>query len=305
MNLSRAIYRVYFIAIVLGKNLPCPVIYENSYFEEIISDGLTNLISLQNNLKSVTLRSDTIYSETNFTTSSLTKSSLTLTKLKIIQYYISLSFISMFTNLQELILSFDINNSFIDFNQYITFSQLRVLKFLFACPRVETLIGFLEINGKNLTEFYVGDHDNTLNLAIAKFCPNLKILFTIFEGNELETLKVILNSCQYLENIRVWCNDGYLNDKKFLDVLVKHSPKNFYELEIYYCSPSEILPDELEKFFISWKSRAPQKSLSLIIFNDNNETFSLDMKNMEIIKKYMETGLIKKFESKKYNFHEF
>ena len=67
-------------------------------FEDVISDGLTELISLQNNLKSVTLTSD-YYDGTEITeifTSSLIKSSLTLTKLKIIEYFVPLSFISIF-----------------------------------------------------------------------------------------------------------------------------------------------------------------------------------------------------------------
>ncbi|RIA90181.1 hypothetical protein C1645_823678 [Glomus cerebriforme] len=265
-------------------------------FRVIISDGLTNLISLQNNLESVTLKSD-YYCRTEFTISSLVKSSLTLTKLKIVNYNTSISFISKFKNLQELILSSNANDYSHEFNQlqHITFSQLRVLKFLYARPRAELLIKFLENNGKNLTEFYVGHHDISLNLAIAKFCLNLKSLFAIFVKDELEILKVILNNCQYLENIRVWCGNGYLDDKEFLNVLVKYSSKNFYELEIYYCISSEILPEDLEKFFINWKNRKSKKSLSLTIFSDNEENFSLDMKNMEIIKIYIETGLIKKF----------
>jgi hypothetical protein len=51
------------------------------------------------------------------------------------------------------------------------------------------LIKFLEINGKNLTELYVGKgHDNSF-LAIAKFYPRLKILSAVFKNYELENLK--------------------------------------------------------------------------------------------------------------------
>uniref|UniRef100_U9SX77 Uncharacterized protein n=1 Tax=Rhizophagus irregularis (strain DAOM 181602 / DAOM 197198 / MUCL 43194) TaxID=747089 RepID=U9SX77_RHIID len=157
--------------------------------------------------------------------------------------------------------------------QYITFSHLRVLKFLFAIPRVETLIKFLEING---------DHDNSLNLAVAKFCPSLKNLITLFEENELETLKIILNNCQYLESIRVWCGEGYLNDKEFLNVL------------------------DLEEFFINWKNRISQNSLSLTIYK-NFDGFGLEsnVENMEIIKKYMKLGIIDKFITKEYDYFEY
>jgi hypothetical protein len=277
-----------------------------------ISNGLADLISLQNNLKSVTLISISCDEENDRTKaliSSLIKLSLTLTKLKIIEYYIPLSFIAIFKNLEELILSFELN-PFDDFIQLqdVNFSHLRVLKFLYAIPRVEMLIKFLEINGKTLTEFYVGDHDRKLNFAISKFCPNLKILFTIFIEEELDILERIFNSCQSLESIRVWCGDGYLNDKEFLDILLKFSPKNFYELEIYYCSyhePSGILPKELDEFFINWKNRLTQRSLSLTIFN-NIDGIGLEAneENMKIIKKYEEIGLIKKFKIKEYDYDE-
>src|SRR5688572_15165659 len=102
---------------------------------------------------------------------------------------------------------------------------------------------------KNLTEFYVGEHDNSLNLAIAKSCPNLKTLITIFTESELEILKVILNSCQHLDNIRVQYCIGYFIDREFLEVLEIHSPKNL-GIEIDYYGKSKKFLDKLEEFFI-------------------------------------------------------
>src|SRR6266496_1741059 len=95
----------------------------------------------------------------------------------------------------------------VSFNRlpHATFSQLKILKFSYELPKFDS---FLEINGKNLEELYIwgmGHNDNSLNLAIAEYCPNLKTLFTTFTNNHSETLKVILNSCIYLESIRVWC----------------------------------------------------------------------------------------------------
>src|SRR5205085_7294083 len=125
-----------------------------------------------------------------------------------------LSFISKLINLQEMKLSFDCDNYALeDFKrlQYATLSHLQVLKFQYECPRDELLIKFLENNGKNLKEIYIDDSINdSINLAIAKFCPNLQKLFTGFKNNELETLKIILNNCQYLESIKVWCCNNYL-----------------------------------------------------------------------------------------------
>ena len=115
-----------------------------------------------------------------------------------------LFFIAKLTNLQEMILSFDCNNAFEDFKrlQYAKLSHLQVLKFQIECPSDELLIKFLENNGKHLKVIYFNDGiSNSINLAIAKFCPNLKKLFTGFKNNEIETLKMILYSCQYLESI--------------------------------------------------------------------------------------------------------
>ncbi|CAB4400635.1 unnamed protein product [Rhizophagus irregularis] len=268
-------------------------------FKDIISNGLIDLISLQNNLKNVTLKSED-KDGTEIIVSSLTKFSSSLTKLKIKGYYIPLSFIAMFTNLQELVLSLELSG-FYDFNQlqYVNFPQLKVLKFLDEYPEVEVMIKFLEINGKNLNELYMHNNDKILNLIIAKFCPNLKSLFTIFMDDEIENLKLILNNCQYLESIKIWCGDYYLNEKDFLEVFAKYSPKNFYKLEIFYAYKVslEVPSDDLENFFLSWKSRIPQKPLSLIIIDKYSDFISLKVndENMKIIKKYMKMGIIKKF----------
>ncbi|CAB4440714.1 unnamed protein product [Rhizophagus irregularis] len=96
----------------------------------------------------------------------------------------SLSFIANFSNLQEPKLSFDLEECFVDFEklQYVIFSQLQVLKICNEFPSNGLLIKFLENNGKNLKEIYVGEikcyNDNSLKLAISKFCPMLRKLST-------------------------------------------------------------------------------------------------------------------------------
>src|SRR4051794_37982680 len=113
-------------------------------------------------------------------------------------------------------------------------------------------MNFLEINGKNLKELYINVDGNALNLSIAKFCPNLKKLITVINSNnELDTLKTIFSSCQYLEGIVIWCEGIYLDGRKVLEIVAKHSPKNFYELKLI---GSEFIPEDLEYFFISWKN---------------------------------------------------
>ena len=183
----------------------------------------------------------------------------------------SLSFVSEFTNLQELSLSFSYHIEE-DFKalQFVAFSQLQILKFDRFCPKHEYFNEFLGINGKDLKEIYLRYGGNLSNLAIAKHCPNLKSLYTRFVADKVETLKLILNSCQQLESIKVSCDYGYLNESELLKVITKYSPKKFQELKIYWPVDSfylqtEIFLEELEPIFINWANRVPQKSLSLII----------------------------------------
>ena len=77
-----------------------------------------------------------------------------------------------------------------------------------------------------------------------------------------------------------------MSEKEILEVVAKHSPKNFYELKIHR---EKISLEDLESFFISWTNRIPQKSISLVIIKESGEdNSSLDEneENMEIIKKY-------------------
>ena len=106
---------------------------------------------------------------------------------------------------------------------------------------------------------------------------------------------MIFNNCQYLESIEIWCGEDYLNEKDVLEIIVKYSPKNFYELKIYNDSQSELLPEDLESFFVGWKNRIPKKSFSLIVIKDSYNSLEVNEENMKIIKKYIKLGTIKKF----------
>ncbi|RIA83604.1 hypothetical protein C1645_833540 [Glomus cerebriforme] len=270
-------------------------------FKRIITNGLTNLISVQKNLKNLHIFQSYDCEDIRDIITSLTKIPNTLIKLNLFggQHYIPLSFISKFTNLQEIILSFQNNDSFEDFKQLqnVTFSYLQVLIIHDECPRNELLIKFLEINGKNLKEFYINKSNDLLNIAIIKFCPNLRILFTGLTNNELELLKLFLENLQYLESIKICCK-GYFSEKILFDIIIKYSPKTFYELKLNYSyNTSSILqPEELESFLISWKNRIPQKSFSLIIFDNEAYTLNMNDENKEIIKKYIELGVIRNLE---------
>ena len=103
-------------------------------------------------------------------------------------------------------------------------------------------------------------------------------------------LKIIFNSCQYLEGIVIRCGERYLNEKEVFETVVKHSPKNLYELKLYN---AEMIPENLESFFVSWKNRS-KKSLNLIIVGNR-----LKVKE-ESIEKCKNLGAIKKFETRKF-----
>jgi len=218
------------------------------------------------------------------------------------RFYTPLSFLIKFTNLQELVLSLKNTETF-KILQHAIFPQLQVLSFKIHCPNHNYLTKFLENNGKNLKEFHLhlNPCSSSTNLAIAKFCPNLKSLSTRFKNNDVEVLETILKNCQQLESIITWCwrGDYYLNENKLLEVVAIHSPEKFYELKIRHIGDAKlhVFPKDLEPIFISWSKRIPQKSLSLIIINENR---SIDLKikkeNMVVIENFKRLGVIKKFE---------
>jgi hypothetical protein len=149
-------------------------------FEKAVSDGLKKLISSQNNLKYLSLYQNHNCIGWAELIPSLTKHSNTLISLKINGNDSGpFSFITIFTNLRELILSTNYDNTFKGFNelQYVTFTQLHTLKFHYGCPKVDILIKLLENNGKNLKTFVADIPDkytDTLNNAINEFCPKFK-----------------------------------------------------------------------------------------------------------------------------------
>ncbi|GBC06216.1 hypothetical protein RclHR1_00670008 [Rhizophagus clarus] len=276
----------------------------NITFNKFISNGLRDLIIVQKNLKYFNLMQYN-YPE-NLLPSLITKLPNTLIKLNLYgKNNISLSFIADLKNLQILQLSFQSSENFEDFEslQYVILPQLQILKIQRAFPKYDLLIKFLENNGKNLKVFYLGDikgySDNSLNLAIIKFCPNLKKLSTGIKNGELETLKLIFNSCQLLESIKIWCGSTFLSEKDAFETVVKHSHQNFSKLILYYLYyvQPRLFPDELEEIFISWANRVPLKPLSLVIITDYfcKNTLNKYDDNMYIIKKYIRSGVIRNF----------
>ncbi len=189
-----------------------------------------------------------------------------------------------------------ITKNFEDFKklQYVNFPKLQVLKIPIECPKPEYVMKFLENNGKNLKNLFVHADDNALSLSIAKFCPNLKSLFIMFNSGEVEILKTIFTNCQYLESIKIWCGSKgyYLTENEVFETVANHSPNNFCELKIYCLD--FISPEKLQSFFISWKNRMSKKLLRLIFID-----YKIEEENMKIIKKYENLGIVK-LETKRY-----
>ncbi|PKC63700.1 hypothetical protein RhiirA1_537592 [Rhizophagus irregularis] len=202
-------------------------------FNESISNGLADLISSLQNLRHLKVclhKYGVDLTDINTLISKFPNSLITLRIYGGIKCYfkavIPLSFIARFTNLQELVFIFYSNEYYEGFNklQYVVFPQLRSLNIYMKCPENELLKKFLENNGKNLKEFYVKSNDNSLNLAIVKFCPNLRNLSIRIEDNELEILETILISCKYLESIRIF-GYKYYNKKGLTEIIMKYSSK--------------------------------------------------------------------------------
>ncbi|GES97884.1 hypothetical protein GLOIN_2v1573959 [Rhizophagus clarus] len=207
-------------------------------------------------------------------------------------------------------LEFEIHNSFIDFDKlsYVIFPHLQILNFKISRPNSKLLTRFLENNGRNLKEFCVYETDNTINLAISKFCNNFRKLSVGFISNELEmlemleTFKIVLKSCNYLKSIKIRIRGNFL--KEVWNVIVKHSLENISEVILDHenCEIStNFLPKELVFYFTSWGNRVPQTLLSLVIICDHcKKCLDENEENMKIINKYIKLGVIKDFKITKF-----
>src|SRR5581483_5320816 len=198
-------------------------------FRFFIPKELKGLISVQKNLKHLYVRQYDFSGDLDLEsiTNLLTKKhSDTLIKLELDEFYVPLSFIAKFQNLQELKMTYDYVeygeplNSFKEL-LHASFPHLQILKFRHVTYLDEVLEQFLEINGKSLKEFHTRDEGSSLSLAVAKFCPNLRKLNASWRYDELVT---VFNSCRYLESIRVSTSEV----KKLFEVVAKYSPKSFH-----------------------------------------------------------------------------
>jgi hypothetical protein len=177
------------------------MIYVVVYYQ--ISDGLMDLVFSQNNLKNLILQQihtcevlTTIIPQIDLLSDNI------VIKLGIYEVtkFIPLQFPK---NLHEILITFVNDHSKIfDDNfirlQHVFFPKLKIVLFRYNVPKVEHLSNFLETNGVNLREFYVEHskkNSNSVNLAVSKFCPNIKILS--ISMSDYDGLKVIFDKCQH------------------------------------------------------------------------------------------------------------
>jgi hypothetical protein len=274
----------------------------------IISDGLKEfLFSIQKNLKCFCIiQSGNCPGLIDLISSFTTKLYNTVTKfhISVENENISFSFINKFTNLQVLEIenyeSLDVFGTLVSYN----FPYLKSLKIDVFSLNTNSAIKFLENHGKNLEEIAFcemsGENDNSLNLAIAKYCINLKELSTGFKKNELETLKIVLTSCKHLEAIKIWLGEvNLLYEKVALEAILNYSPKNLNRIELLYHHESyteKLLPEDLNSFFIKWTKRVPFIPITIFIKRLNiTESLDTDKENLDIIDKYIRLDVIKKF----------
>jgi len=113
----------------------------NIKLESVVSNGLPDLISVQQDLKSLRIFQSFECKEECLTDfiSSITKLPNTLVKLNLYadDNYFPYSFVTKFTNLRVLVLKFDERDDFRDFEklQYVTFPQLHLLEFSNKIPK--------------------------------------------------------------------------------------------------------------------------------------------------------------------------
>jgi hypothetical protein len=118
-------------------------------------------------------------------------------------------------------------------------------------------------------------------------------------------LKGILDGCQQLESIELWCENDSVNlfgidfESEILMIIAKDSPKTFHELKMRYDVGENMTSHDLETFFMSWANRTPLKPISLIVpcrydrYDING--FPHTKENVEVIEKYRKLGVIKEF----------
>ncbi|CAG8508926.1 12720_t:CDS:2 [Funneliformis mosseae] len=193
------------------------------HFEETYSEGLTEIVNNQNNLKGLkVIREHKAYHWPKLADSLENHPShhITLTKLylSLCGFKSSIRFLRNFENLRELTL-YQFHDFFDDFEvlQHVSFPHLRYLKMVPIIPREEELITFFERNGKSLEHLEIDSNHEELDFCIPRFCPNLKHYGKI--RNTRELMENLFDHCKELRVLWVTCKNNHFNESKIIRLI--------------------------------------------------------------------------------------
>src|ERR1044072_159570 len=83
----------------------------------------------------------------------------------------------------------------------------------------------------------------------------------------METLKIILDGCQWLERIKVRWGKRYSCEGDLLKIITESSPEGLHELKInwkFSCSRTEIFLEDLEPTFLKYLDKYLHRRSSII-----------------------------------------
>jgi hypothetical protein len=198
--------------------------------------------------------------------------------------------LSYFVNLKELELFNSTDDIEPNYLKYLTFPFLQILKLRStetwtSASLIKNTSGFLieiKMDYINIDEI----SNKKIIQAIYQNCPNLKYLKILVRNNNILELERLLISCQYLNGLYIIVSniqDRMFQWNKLFEILTKSSPTSLFKFKFNSYEPPKL--ESLKLFFDDWKGRHPM-FLQLI---------SEEMIDLNIINRYKEEGIVKKF----------
>ncbi|GBB99583.1 hypothetical protein RclHR1_03570011 [Rhizophagus clarus] len=195
----------------------------------------------------------------------------------------------------------DIEDDIKELQQYLAISEFPNLQYLnvngLSCFKelsmlIEKTKGNLShIDIYNVDKFFARN-TGMLIKAIAKNCPNIKLLFTYIEPKDFIHIKSLLINCKYLKTIRLDSleffvdeNDNNIGDV-LLDIIISFSPKSLDDITVSKGWRFSI--NAFERFFESYRER-PLNYFYMICHGRNYIT----EEHKIMVKQYIEDGVVK------------
>ncbi|CAG8531376.1 11694_t:CDS:2 [Funneliformis caledonium] len=147
------------------------------------------------------------------------------------------------------------------------------------------------------------DQIRQLVQAISRYCPKLRYLKIFFREEVLEDFKQLLDKCSLLEGLYIYRESIYADDnigKKLLDVLLDSAPPNLCKFQLHYCY---FKIDTLDQFLSKWTDKKSLYLYPILVnyyekrFLSKEEYVKNKIRLNDLIKKYKEEGVVKRFET--------